>query len=282
MMHCLSCRLIFADPMSSGNSEFYKKHIVYRPSDKTTVAQHRKSAAKQANKRLLGMISEGDKVMDIGCGYGAFVSFAVSQGFDAYGVDFNEEHIEAGRFFLGLEERLFIGNIKDLKNGIGQEQKFDLITLFEVIEHIETPQTIIRDIHDILGDGGLLAISCPNEDRWQPTGRIFVDYPPHHLTRWRPSTLRTFLERQGFRHVVTEIESSFSDLLWVTYVNWSAKRQRHGSRINQDANRLNSDSIRSTKMFLLDVVKAVSKPFDLSLKMAGIGTMGMRMIVSKL
>lgn len=257
---------------------FTKEHLVYRSTDAVTIAQHRRSAAKSANKRLLDMLAGGSRILDIGCSYGAFVHFALQKGFDAYGIDFNDEHVRPGREVLGLGDRLMSGDVKDLAN----ETEYNLITLFEVIEHIESPQELIYKIRGLLLDGGYLAISCPNEARWQPTGRIFVDYPPHHLTRWRPATLRRYLESEGFEHMRTEIDSSFSHFFWVLYVNWSAKRKL--DRVDTEKNNQSyarSALIRRLKIFAFSLIKLACAPFDLVLKVAGVGTMGMRMVVRK-
>jgi 2-polyprenyl-3-methyl-5-hydroxy-6-metoxy-1,4-benzoquinol methylase len=264
--------------MSEGDSNFYKDHIVYRRIDMVTIAQHCRSAAKTANRSLLALLPGGSRILDFGCSYGAFVHFALQKGFDAYGIDFNDEHIRAGREVLGLGDRLMSGDVMDLPN----EKRFNLITLFEVIEHMGNPQKLIRKLRRLLVEEGFLAISCPNEARWQLTGRIFVDYPPHHLTRWRPDTLRRFLENEGFEHVKTEVESSFSDLLWVLYVNWSAKRKLgHIDTKKNIGAYTRSASTRALKMSVFELAKLLCTPFDLGLKVAGIGTMGMRMIVRK-
>ncbi len=278
ILTCQTCRLSFADPMSGGDSDFYKEHLVYRGIDRATIAQHCRSAAKTANRSLLAMLPGGSRILDFGCSYGAFVHFALQKGFDAYGIDFNDEHIRSGREVLGLGDRLMLGDIMVLPN----EKKFKLITLFEVIEHMENPQKLIRKVRELLVEGGLLAISCPNEARWQLTGRIFVDYPPHHLTRWRPDTLRLFLEKEDFELVKTEIESSFSHLLWVLYVNWSARQKLNNIDTGENIGRYaRSTYTRSLKMSAFGLIKLVCAPFDLGLRAAGIGTMGMRMIVKK-
>ena len=227
------------------------------------------------------MLSEGKRVLDVGCSYGAFVNFAIQQGCDAYGIDFNDEHIKAGQSLLGLGERLIAGDIKSLCIKKDWDQKFDLVTLFEVIEHVENPKEIIQSIHTLLAEGGLLALSCPNEARWQPVGRVFVDYPPHHLTRWRPDTMRMFLEKQGFKHIKTEIETSFSDILWVAYVNYSASRKTVMKNSSQDSINPRHQSLRNAKLYLFNLIKLLSKPLDLFLKSTGVGTMGMRIIVRK-
>lgn len=278
ILNCQTCRLSFADPMSGGDSDFYKGHLVYRGIDGATIAEHARSAAKPANKSLLAMLPGGSRILDFGCSYGAFVHFALEKGFDAYGIDFNDEHIRAGREVLGLGDRIMLGDVMNLPN----EKRFNLITLFEVIEHMGSPQELIRKIGRLLVEGGFLAISCPNEARWQPTGRIFVDYPPHHLTRWRPDTLRRFLENEGFEHVKTEMDSSFSDLLWVLYVNWSAKgKPDHIDTKKKIGASKRPAFTRALKMSLFNLAKVLCVPFDLGLKVGGIGTMGMRMIARK-
>jgi len=282
ILTCYACGLLFADPMHAGNCSFYNKHIAYAQSAPSDVVNHVRSANKQANRRLITMLPKGSKILDIGCGYGAFVHFCVQQGYNAYGIDFSREHITAGREMLGLGERLILGDIKELRQIVGQDKKFKLVTLFEIIEHVENPRGLIQDACEVLDMGGLLVLSCPNEARWQPTRRIFVDHPPHHLTRWRPDTLRRFLENEGFEHVKTEVESSFSDFLWVLYVNYSARRRLANIGSSEDIGAdTRSANVRKLKMFSFGLLKLLCLPFNLGLKVAGIGTMGMRMIVRK-
>ena len=282
MLTCNNCRLSFAEPMQAGDNGFYKDYIAYRQADSVTVSEHCRSAAKKANKKLLGRLPKGGRVLDVGCGFGAFVYFALHEGYDAYGIDFNDEHIRAGREVLGLGKRLILGDIKDLHNANNFCESFDLVTLFEVIEHVGDPGQLIQNARRMLSEEGLLTISCPNEARWQPTGRIFADYPPHHLTRWRPDTLRSFLEKQGFEHVKTELDSRFSDLIWVAYVNRSAKRKQARSGMDDGREEAAGRAgIRRFKRAGFSLIRAFGTPFDLVLKAAEVGTMGMRMVVRR-
>lgn len=213
---------------------------------------------------------------------------ALESGLDAYGLDFNTKHISAGRYFFGLGQRLMEGTVSELWQHISKETQFDLITMFEVIEHVEEPAKLLREAHSHLRGGGILAVSCPNEARWQPTGRIFVDYPPHHLSRWRPDTMRMFLEHNGFRHIHTQIDSSFRDLFWVAYVNRSARKQL-ARKLSAPSNKQKtvfsefqrSATTRSIKMKLDGLLRMTSAPFDIMLKATRIGTMGMLMIARK-
>ena len=282
ILMCKDCRLSFTDPMQAGDRTFYKGCIVYERTDSVTISEHSRSAAKKSNRRLLGLIPKEGRVLDIGCGLGVFVKYALEQGYDAYGVDFNDEHIHLGQKVLGLGERLILGDVKDLHNRNCFSKSFDLITLFEVIEHVEDPGQLIKSTYKMLSKGGLLAISCPNEARWQPTGRVFADYPPHHLTRWRPDTLRSFLGNHGFEHIKTELDCRFSNLIWVAYVNRSAKRKQAQSAPDDGCEKVaGSVNLRRLKRTVFSLIRLLSMPLDLVLKAAGIGTLGMRMVVKK-
>jgi 2-polyprenyl-3-methyl-5-hydroxy-6-metoxy-1,4-benzoquinol methylase len=268
--------------MCGGKKEFYKKHFVYRKIDTVTITQHFGAAANKSNRNLLKMAGKTGRILDVGCGFGAFVKYSLDKGYDAYGVDFNDDRIKAGRKLFGLGERLIPGNVRDLQNLEHFRNSFDLVTLFEVIEHVDDPAGLVKDSREMLRDGGLLAISCPNEARWQPMGRIFADYPPHHLTRWRPDTLRRFLQKCGFEHVRTELDCSFINLIWVAYVNRSAKKkQTRPFQDNQTETTAGLAHFRKFKKTAFSLLRALSTPLDLVLKAAGVGTMGMRVIFRK-
>lgn len=282
LLECATCQLIFSDPMAGGDNDYYRRHIAYQDARLEAAAQHRRTVDKRVNRRLLAMLPAGARTLDVGCGFGAFVDFSCSLGFDAYGIDFNAGQIAAGRRAFGIGDRLIVGSIEDLAMHPSTQGEFDMISMFEVIEHLEAPSRLIADVFGKLKPGGVPALSCPNEDRWQPTGRVFVDYPPHHLTRWRPQALRRFLEERGFEHVETKLDASFADLLWVLYVNQSAKRKNAVSSQSQPIQPVGGRSVVSRLKFLLyDTVKLFCAPFDLGLRAAGVGTMGMRMILRK-
>ena len=213
------------------------------------------------------------KLLDIGCGSGAFVACARDRGRDAYGIDFNDREISLGEAAFDLEGHLMAGDLLAMPL---EWSEFDLITMFEVIEHLPNPKEVIDEVRRRLKRGGYLVLSCPNEKRWQPAGRIFVDYPPHHLTRWTPACLRRFLENNSFQHVTTEIDLSLRDILWTTYVN---RRARRKAAVPQSTSETTNSS--NWKWSLDRALRFVCLPFDAVLEVLHIGTMGMRMVVRK-
>jgi len=289
ILACRACRLSFANPMKAGAADFYMTYLAYRPPDEFEVGLRCRAVRKRPNRALLSMIPEGSRILDIGCGCGAFVHLACELGYDAFGIDFNEEYVEAGRRYLALGDRLVVGDIGDLVALLHDADPFHLITMFEFIEHIENPSGLMRDARKRLVEGGLLALSCPNEARWKVTGRVFVDYPPHHLTRWSPNTLRRFLEKEGFEHVQTEVQSSVRDWVWVAYMNRSARRKMADNRATPPSqegasrapNGRRPSTLRLVMLALDRLLRILTFPVDVVLRFGGIGTMGMRIVVRK-
>jgi SAM-dependent methyltransferase len=77
------------------------------------------------------------------------------------------------------------------------EEKFDVVTFFEVLEHQAAPLEFLRGVKKCLKPGGQIALSVPNRDRWM-TGPDVLDYPPNHFTRWNAGALKNVLSAQRF------------------------------------------------------------------------------------
>lgn len=282
---CGDCGVCYSYPMRAGDSEYYGDHAVYnRPSVEDAKSQYAYFTSK-SNRKLLRSLSPGARTLDVGCGYGAFTAVARDHGLDAYGIDFNAKSIEVGRDAFGLDEHLQVGSVDHVKH-IFPYDTFDLITMFEVIEHVERPRELVNTVFSLLSPGGMLVLSCPNEDRWMPCGRIFVDYPPHHLTRWNPGSLKKMLARAGFEDVTIVVDASVRDWIWTFFVNRSATR-RNGAKRLKDSNELHSSAgtrvnwWRNLKRRVFAYSKYGFAPADMLIRLFGIGTMGMRTVVRK-
>ncbi len=140
------------------------------------------------------------RLLDIGSGDGRFVHHMAQHGWDATGIDFSPAALEfarrihsGGRFLQGsLDDNVFVPG------------QFDLITLWQVLEHIGEPRPLLRRCHDLLQSGGLLVVAVPNIEGLSSllTGSRWWGLDvPRHLVHYAPATLRESLERAGF-HVI--------------------------------------------------------------------------------
>jgi 2-polyprenyl-3-methyl-5-hydroxy-6-metoxy-1,4-benzoquinol methylase len=105
------------------------------------------------------------KALDIGCAYGYLTNYLNKHGFSTTGCDISE-------YALDIASRLFpdISTFKaDIDNGVElEENNYDLITAFEVLEHCRNLDQIADKIEDSLKSEGLLLISVPDSELVPP------------------------------------------------------------------------------------------------------------------
>jgi 2-polyprenyl-3-methyl-5-hydroxy-6-metoxy-1,4-benzoquinol methylase len=210
MLRCPSCGLEFSHPLASAPDESQIAEIYEdRPQ---FVGQyigwfHREFLA--ANPSPQGTL------LDVGCGTGDFVRLSISHGYRATGIDPDSRAIEAGRRFHGGIPLCAMGAAEFFAQN---DRQYDVITFFEVLEHLEDPRRFVETVKHHLADRGWIALSVPNNDSpllglYRKVTRI-IDYPPHHLTRWSKRTMTFLLESAGFEIVrVVTLRPSLADII---------------------------------------------------------------------
>lgn len=206
---CSSCGLNFSDPLYYDRhfyAEWYMKNgDPYHYSDQFQVTKllrkqpekvysflssNQSFALRQINKRF----KKGRKILDIGCGSGSFL-FALKQcGYIPFGVDIVSPVIEELRL-AGFN--VVQGSAEDVPKGWGD---FEVITLFEVLEHLPDPIKFLDGIKSRWPNASLiLSVPDPKRINLLFQEREKADYPPHHLTRWTPKALKILLSRAGYK-----------------------------------------------------------------------------------
>ncbi len=137
----------------------------------------------------------GGELLDIGCGTGNFLAAARDAGYRVTGTELDRNAARFAKDQLGLERVLPL-TIAEFAEKRGDE-KFDVLTFFEVLEHQTEPLEFLRNIKTCLKSRGMIAMSVPNRERWL-TGPDVLDYPPNHFLRWNAAALSKFLVAQGF------------------------------------------------------------------------------------
>ena len=136
------------------------------------------------------------RLLDVGCGNGAFLKLAQKAGWSVHGIDFDPIAVAEARNG-GLD--IYLGSTDQLT---GQEQTYDWITCSHVLEHVHDPLKLLQSMQRLLRPGGILWLQTPNIDsighKIHRENWIGVD-PPRHLTLMTLQTLRHSLEGAGFK-----------------------------------------------------------------------------------
>jgi 2-polyprenyl-3-methyl-5-hydroxy-6-metoxy-1,4-benzoquinol methylase len=157
-------------------------------------------------------IAATDRVLDVGCGAGAF-SLACAGVYR--GIDTNPAAIEEAR---RMGRNVHLASIHDESS-----DTYNVVTLFQVLEHVEEPREFLKSCVRCLRADGRLIVSTPDIDGFMGslTNEI-LNYPPHHMTWWSTDSLRALVEDCGCE--VTKIwheplrrdhlRAAFSAILW--------------------------------------------------------------------
>ena len=145
----------------------------------------------------------GETLLDIGCGNGLFVHPAKKKGYHVVGIDYNKTAIDEGRKLYGLRDDELL--CTTLSTFTGRGQTFDVVTMFETLEHVDTPNEFMENIKKLLKPNGVLIMSVPNRNRFiDIMGKS--DYPPMHLTQWSQEALIKFVKSHSFEIIVHKIK----------------------------------------------------------------------------
>jgi len=143
-------------------------------------------------------------VLDVGCGTGNFLYYAREHGWKVRGIDFDADAIRAGETVFKLSG-LEVSDMEEFRARHPGE-RFDLVTFFDVLEHLDNHREFMRGVRSLLKPNGHIAMSMPygKHAKWLMRN----DVPPRHLTRWSRRALGKFLEREGFDvvHMVRKTE----------------------------------------------------------------------------
>ena len=261
ILFCNQCKLRFSEPMREGGNEFYH-HRSYQV----------KSPEKDWRyKSLFSLVRLGNnqKVLDVGCGRGDFLSLVKEKGARPFGIDIDKEAIKTAK------NRLKVDEIKVLSwDKLGEDgfwKGFDLITSFDVLEHVSSPNKFLSTVKTILKPGGLVCITVP---RWDRDPKVFdseVDYPPHHLTIWTSNALKIALKKSGFHDIKIIEKPLVGDDLLLHAVFAAKKRTRSKGKEIFESIKSGSGIFGLVRAFVIFLLTVIFNIIVLLLRLVGVG-----------
>lgn len=171
-------------------TELYSGDYEFRV-DETSLLRFRAMSGRVVDE-LKRLHPPGRTLLDIGAGYGTFVEVAISNGFDAVG-------IEPARNLYKLANSKVKGKIlhSDLENFTKKNiRKYDFISLIHVIEHVKFPKAFLKTVLALLKPGGVLYIETPNSCSHQAIveGQNYTFLtPPDHTNLFSSNSLQKLL-----------------------------------------------------------------------------------------
>jgi len=186
LYRCKSCKVVYLGGYKNKYVEelysYYKKY--------TGMPKHEvyDELTRKSYMKVLDLISskiDGTCILDVGSGKGDFVEAAQNQGFDITGIELSKDAVDIANKF-----NLPVYNLDFFSDSIRESSK-DIVTMFEVIEHVPDPVSFIRRAQAIVKPGGIIYITTPNYNsvdrkilgsRWGAIHR-------EHLTYFTPATL---------------------------------------------------------------------------------------------
>ncbi len=197
LVKCESCGFVFSEriPTIQELNDYYKNYGSNFYCSDLTIKRYNEILDNMEPYRKTG------RLLDIGCGIGFFLDEAKKRGWEVYGTEYSERLIGL------LREKGITIHEGQLQSSNYEHGYFDVITSFEVIEHINNPKYELEQINTILRSGGLVYLTTPNFNsllRRRLKGVFNVIKYPEHLSYYTPKTLDKLFTLNGFRKLKIE------------------------------------------------------------------------------
>jgi SAM-dependent methyltransferase len=212
IVRCRSCRLVYVNPRQVGLSAQQTYGDGSYGFARSPLADAFAGGVPHSSRvldPLDRMARTRGRLLDIGCATGDVLVAAQSRGWTASGVEVSPHAAAVAR------GRGFDVAVGTLRHAALEAERYDAVTLLDVIEHFDEPLAELAEVHRLLRPGGVLVVETPNWDslyrrvlrRWWPALQARF-----HLIYFDARTLAAMLRRAGFEPVfsVTEIGAVLS------------------------------------------------------------------------
>jgi len=210
ILSCRSCSFMFSHPMPDDRDlkKIYDEdYFICDHADQMSYDNYfeeeaaiRKSSVKRL-KRMSKYTVKG-RLFDVGCAVGYFMDTAKNLGWEVEGSDISSFCIKHATEELGL--KAYEGTLPELRL---KSNSYDVVTMWDIIEHLKDPVKEMKEVNRILKKDGLVVIMTPNVDSMiaKVSGKRWILYQsPHiHLLYFSPVTIKHLLEKTGFEVIKT-------------------------------------------------------------------------------
>jgi SAM-dependent methyltransferase len=212
LYRCRACGTVQQPSLPSGE-ELYELYRDMRDDAYLEEEQGRRRTARRLLDLIAKSVSRG-RLLDVGCGHGLLLDEARKRGYDVKGLDLSRAAAAHAREAYGLEVAE-----TTLHDPTLDGERYDVIVLADVIEHLDDPLRALDRCAELLAPGGALLLVTP--DPASRTARLvgsrWWGYLPAHLCLFPLSTLRGLVADRGLEPVAqTNLVRTFSLRYWLS------------------------------------------------------------------
>lgn len=202
LLRCQLCGTVFVNPMPSLENLYahYQNSAYFEGEENQgyhNYADMHKALGPHFTRRL-GLLKRYVKghLLDYGCADGYFLKLAREAGWQIAGVELAKTMAERASHELEIPIHSEVEWLGDTK--------FDAITLWEVLEHLPAPLSVLQILRGHLRAGGAIMLSTPNAGHWQALAEpttCSIYRPPSHLILYTADALNRLLQMAGFERI---------------------------------------------------------------------------------
>lgn len=230
LVSCNACNLLFTHPRPSvlNIGDYYKsENYVSHSSTKKGIVNRIygivRSITLKQKVSLIKQLTNRRQLLDIGAGTGHFLSQAKKAGFIVAGL---EPDSDARKYALD-QHQLELKDLTELSKII---EKFDVVTMWHVLEHVYSLQEDLSTISTVVSKDGFLIIAVPNHSSYDAKyyDTFWAAYDvPRHLLHFTPETLIPLIEKYGF-----QFEKLLPMKFDAYYVSMLSEKYKGGNLLN--------------------------------------------------
>lgn len=196
---CEACGLIYLNPRPNAAallSYYPSDYEAYRPFRQLGgLARWRRQHALSLLRRSVMRYIDAGRLLDVGCATGEFLQEMRRHGWDVEGIEISPQAAAMARDVYGL--KVFTGPIESFH----PPGRYDVVTLWDVLEHLSSPRAGLLQIRRWLSRGGHVILSVPNLESWD--ARLFGQWwigwdAPRHFNLFSRPVIDRLLAETGF------------------------------------------------------------------------------------
>lgn len=204
-VRCSTCTMIYLNPVLKDwkLQEYYRNNGISQAESHSLESEFYQSIYLRGLARVEQFVRKGS-ILDVGCSGGFFLDIAKGRGWETYGIELN-----LAEFRIAKQKGHVVWNLP--LSEVDFDRKFDVITMWDVFEHIKNGQALLKSLENLLKVGGVIFLQVPNATALAPRilqERCNMFDGVEHVNLYSPTTLKRIAKRGNFEvlHMETVID----------------------------------------------------------------------------